>query len=1354
MRGHTVTIEMPLKRGKVSKTIPLYQYDYGQKLLFSGVEMPTYYEVHFSNEMHGEAVTQIGDDTGVDIPDTLLTTGLPVYLWVFLHDTVSDGETEFQGVIPIIQRASVSDTPPTPTEQSVITQAIAALNNGVSALNAGVTAVETAVENVEDTIENALQEAKDSGEFDGTNGVDGVSPTIDVEIIAGGHQVTVTDKNGSQNFDVMNGTNGIDAFSPTASVTKEGTTTTITITDIEGTTTAEIEDSIIDDTAGDGDTTETWSADKLVDQFALKANKADPVFTGTINFGRSGGTVGENSVALGGNVTASGKRAFATGMLTSASGTNSSAFGSGTVAGSAAQHVVGRYNKSDTNDTYVEIVGNGEVSSKSNARALDWNGNEYLKGDLYVGCDASSENGSKVAKISDIPDVSTLAPKASPVFTGKISLGRKDGVSAGSNSIAVGNNAEASGMYSQAFGDGTAAKQQASSAEGLGTIADGIAQRAFGRFNVHDGQYAYSSWISGHQYNVKDKVVTATIVDSEPLIEYWICNTANSDTTFDESKWDYIGQNSNRYVEIVGNGTGTNARANARSLDFEGNEYLAGDLYVGCDPDSTGGTKVAKVSELADLADDVEDLMDGKADIINESITESNAVQSITDGASGKPMAVKCAITPVQDLHGYDKPWYGGTGKNLVNPSAFTRMQGATLTVTGNEIHIESDGSKYYQGAGIALGTKAFSSGTYYVKFKIKGTPTLTAGTEIAFCNEMGIVKDSISIVSGTSTYSDTMTISETCSLSIYLNTTSKGDEYAGDVTIYDLIISTTNVAFEPYENICPISGWTQEDITRAGVNLADPSKFAGVKGATVTVTGNEVHVVGNGNQTYQSGRISLENRTFASGTYYVKFKVKGTPTLTADTKLALRTSGGVVGTNAKIAIVSGTSEYSGTLTIAEDCYLTLMLNGSSTGSSYAADVTIYDLIVSTTDTPYTPFADQTYTISFQAGAGTVYGGSLTVNKDGSGKLVVDRATKTYNGTEAWKYATGTRRFTFYSALDPLPVIPSDAYINASESICSHSDYLVNATNTAKTMQYRINTSGVFNVYDPAEGFADLEAFTTYLGNQNTAGTPLTLSYKVATPTEYDLTAQQITSLLGINNVYASTGNVLSVDYSADTKLFIASQGGGGGGGVSDVQVNGTSVVTSGVANVPVGNQNTFGVFKAGGGSYGIDLSDSKIIIAPAGDNHIKAGTDSYRPIAPARQQKAVFYGLSKVAGYDLKDVANVTLGTYPEDSKSAIHQMLDAPVSVSGSTPSITAKSGVRYICGEVSTLTIVVPSSGIIDVTFDSGSTATVLTVTPPTGMTMKWAGGFDPTSLDANTTYEINIADGCLGVCGKWT
>ena len=91
--------------------------------------------------------------------------------------------------------------------------------------------------------------------------------------------------------------------------------------------------------------------------------------------------------------------------------------------------------------------------------------------------------------------------------------------------------------------------------------------------------------------------------------------------------------------------------------------------------------------------------------------------------------------------------------------------------------------------------------------------------------------------------------------------------------------------------------------------------------------------------------------------------------------------------------------------------------------------------------------------------------------------------------------------------------------------------------------------------------------------------------------------------------------------------------------------------------------------------------------------------------------------------------------------------------IQVPGTTPSITALPGIQYVCGEVATLDITLPASGCIDVVFESGSTPTVLTVTPPTGVTVKWANGFDPSALEADATYEVNIKDG-LGVAASWT
>lgn len=85
----------------------------------------------------------------------------------------------------------------------------------------------------------------------------------------------------------------------------------------------------------------------------------------------------------------------------------------------------------------------------------------------------------------------------------------------------------------------------------------------------------------------------------------------------------------------------------------------------------------------------------------------------------------------------------------------------------------------------------------------------------------------------------------------------------------------------------------------------------------------------------------------------------------------------------------------------------------------------------------------------------------------------------------------------------------------------------------------------------------------------------------------------------------------------------------------------------------------------------------------------------------------------------------------------------------VSGTAVTITGEPNTRYVCGEVATISITPPQSGIIDVMFTSGSTATVLTVPNM----VQWPEWFDPTSLAANTTYEINVMDGIYGLVMAW-
>ena len=113
---------------------------------------------------------------------------------------------------------------------------------------------------------------------------------------------------------------------------------------------------------------------------------------------------GSASHAEGSSTVASGYYSHAEGSSTVASGSASHAEGTGTIASGDSQHVFGKYNIPDRDDTYVEIVGRGGDSdtSRSNARTLDWSGNEWLAGKITpAGGFSDGNNGDYVLKLPD-----------------------------------------------------------------------------------------------------------------------------------------------------------------------------------------------------------------------------------------------------------------------------------------------------------------------------------------------------------------------------------------------------------------------------------------------------------------------------------------------------------------------------------------------------------------------------------------------------------------------------------------------------------------------------------------------------------------------------------------------------------------------------------------------------------------------------------------------------------------------------------------------------------------------------------------------------------------------------------------
>ena len=160
-----------LSHGKTYVTASRYMEDYGQVLKIEGIDLPSVYQVDFSNNlMRGTSMTVLGNADGVAIPDEYISTGRDVYAFLYLTGDMW-GRTIATIRIPNKTRPTRTDAIPTPTQQSVIDATIAALNDAVESTAADAeqtasdaaraeaarTAAETAEDNAEASATSAAQ---------------------------------------------------------------------------------------------------------------------------------------------------------------------------------------------------------------------------------------------------------------------------------------------------------------------------------------------------------------------------------------------------------------------------------------------------------------------------------------------------------------------------------------------------------------------------------------------------------------------------------------------------------------------------------------------------------------------------------------------------------------------------------------------------------------------------------------------------------------------------------------------------------------------------------------------------------------------------------------------------------------------------------------------------------------------------------------------------------------------------------------------------------------------------------------------------------------------------------------------
>ncbi len=239
---------------------------------------------------------------------------------------------------------------------------------------------------------------------------------------------------------------------------------------------------------------------------------------------------------------------------------------------------------------------------------------------FFIYSDNSTESGVYTTYISDTPSVSisVLAPeivkidkkyipeldnylsKNNPTGTGSFSLNRKADTTVGLKSFAEGDSTTASGSYSHAEGGSTTASGSSSHAEGYSTTASGNYSHSEGYKTTASGDDShsegYKTTASGDDSHAEGYNTTAlgNYSHSEGYNTTASGNYSHAEGRFTTASSDYqhtqgkfnIEDSANTYADIIGNGTNTNKRSNASTVDWSGNAWYAGNVYVG----STSGT--------------------------------------------------------------------------------------------------------------------------------------------------------------------------------------------------------------------------------------------------------------------------------------------------------------------------------------------------------------------------------------------------------------------------------------------------------------------------------------------------------------------------------------------------------------------------------------------------------------------------------------------------------------------------------------------------------------------------------------------------------------------------------------------
>ena len=483
--------------------------------------------------------------------------------------------------------------------------------------------------------------------------------------------------------------------------------------------------------------------------------------------------------------------------------------------------------------------------------------------------------------------------------------------------------------------------------------------------------------------------------------------------------------------------------------------------------------------------------------------------------------SLQAVISPIQDLNGYDAPWPPGGGKNLFDKSQLETTANVSVEQITDGFKLKQLSAGTYKSVTTYISFDGHDGQTLYLKGSIVNSGSNTGAVSVRFLDDNGTeLSDATTRLEIYSTreshYKTVLSGTKQLAVVCYASFNTSG-AINDTATFTNVIMSLDDVAYSPYSNICPISGRTEATAWRTGKNLLD-TKTVQSESSTVRFYTDDygyVTAVPTNTDPRQWGYAHSQWKLFLPrGDYVFSWEIKTPSTVSSQGIMIFGFNNEVLvkAVNSTIFTKNGSINFSvennmmiGICTKIYDGEIRFMVQKSPGTANY------------------TPYSGNSYPISWQTEAGTVYGGTVDFV---SGVLTATMAIVDL-GNMSWFYQSnpGHERFGGTGIRDLVKKPPS-ANVKAN-ILCSNYKTITSdqSYNHSDGVGISVtNTDGTIYIYDGM--YNDANEFRTAMNG-------VQLVYELATPQTYQLTGQQINTLLGLNNVWADSGEV-SVEYGDD----------------------------------------------------------------------------------------------------------------------------------------------------------------------------------------------------------------------------